>query len=123
MGAEFLVQGTIAPDWIESEGNIKSHHNVALPTDWFWKLWSQARELYKDEVRILGSELGLPEHITQRQPYPGRIGSADCRGYNSEKISICRQANAIVEEEVHKEGLEKLYGSTLRFDQHQSYWC
>ena len=108
VGAEFLVQGTIAPDWIESEGNIKSHHNVALPHGLVLEVVEPIRELYKDEVRILGSELGLPEHITQRQPYPGPGSAVRIAGViTPEKISICRQANAIVEEEVHKEGLDK----------------
>ncbi|HNR26186.1 MAG TPA: glutamine-hydrolyzing GMP synthase [Methanobacteriaceae archaeon] len=108
VGAEFLVQGTIAPDWIESEGNIKSHHNVALPHGLVLEVVEPIRELYKDEVRILGSELGLPEHITQRQPYPGPGLAVRIAGViTPEKISICRQANAIVEEEVHKEGLDK----------------
>jgi GMP synthase (glutamine-hydrolysing) len=108
VGAEFLVQGTIAPDWIESDGNIKSHHNVALPHGLVLEVVEPIRELYKDEVRILGAELGLPEHMTQRQPYPGPGLAVRIAGViTPDKISICRKANAIVEEEVHKEGLDK----------------
>jgi GMP synthase (glutamine-hydrolysing) len=106
--AKFLVQGTIAPDWIESEGNIKSHHNVALPHGLVLEIVEPIRELYKDEVRILGSELGLPKHMTERQPYPGPGLAVRIAGtITPEKINICRKANAIVEEEVVKEGLEK----------------
>ena len=107
-GAEFLVQGTIAPDWIESQGNIKSHHNIALPEGLVLKIVEPIRELYKDEVRIVGRELGIPDDIVERQPYPGpglavRIVGA----LTPEKIEICRKANAIVEEEVKKEGLNE----------------
>ena len=107
-GAEFLVQGTIAPDWIESQGNIKSHHNIALPEGLVLKIVEPIRELYKDEVRIVGRELGIPNDIVERQPYPGpglavRIVGA----LTPEKIEICRKANAIVEEEVKKEGLNE----------------
>jgi GMP synthase (glutamine-hydrolysing) len=107
-GAEFLVQGTIAPDWIESQGNIKSHHNIALPEGLVLKIVEPIRELYKDEVRIVGRELGIPDDIVKRQPYPGpglavRIVGA----LTPEKIEICRKANAIVEEEVKKEGLNE----------------
>lgn len=107
-GAEFLVQGTIAPDWIESQGNIKSHHNIALPEGLVLKIVEPIRELYKDEVRIVGMELGIPNDIVERQPYPGpglavRIVGA----LTPEKIEICRKANAIVEEEVKKEGLNE----------------
>jgi GMP synthase (glutamine-hydrolysing) len=63
VGAEYLVQGTIAPDWIESQGQIKSHHNLALPHGLVLDIVEPIRELYKDEVRIVGSELGLPDEI------------------------------------------------------------
>jgi GMP synthase (glutamine-hydrolysing) len=108
VGAKFLVQGTIAPDWIESEGNIKSHHNVALPHGMVLELVEPIRELYKDEVRIVGAEIGLPTEMVNRQPYPGPGLAVRVAGeLTKDKISICRQANAIVEEEVQKEGLDK----------------
>lgn len=107
-GAEFLVQGTIAPDWIESQGNIKSHHNLALPHGLVLKIVEPIRELYKDEVRIVGKELGIPDEITNRQPYPGPGLAVRIVGdITPEKIDICRKANAIVEEEVKKEGLDE----------------
>ncbi len=106
VGADYLVQGTIAPDWIESQGQIKSHHNLALPHGLVLEIVEPIRELYKDEVRILGSELGLPDEMVQRQPYPGPGLAVRVVGaLNPEKIEICRKANAIVEEEVKKEGL------------------
>ncbi len=76
IGAEYLVQGTIAPDWIESGGGmrdtIKSHHNVGgLPEKMGLKLFEPNRELYKDEVREVAQELGLPREIYRRQPFPG----------------------------------------------------
>ncbi|OYT60800.1 GMP synthase [Euryarchaeota archaeon ex4484_178] len=103
-GAEYLVQGTIAPDWIESGGGlrdtIKSHHNVGgLPENMKLKLVEPLRELYKDEVREIAKYLNL--EIKERQPFPGPglairiIGPID-----EEKIEIVREANAIVEEEV-----------------------
>ncbi|AXV39733.1 glutamine-hydrolyzing GMP synthase [Methanobacterium sp. BAmetb5] len=108
VGAKFLVQGTIAPDWIESEGNIKSHHNVALPHGMVLELVEPIRELYKDEVRIVGAEIGLPTEMVNRQPYPGPGLAVRVAGeLTKDKIRICRQANAIVEEEVQKEGLDK----------------
>lgn len=108
IGAEYLVQGTIAPDWIESDGNIKSHHNLALPHGMVLKLVEPIRELYKDEVRIIGREMGLPEGIVNRQPYPGPGLAVRVAGkITRQKIEICRKANAIVEEEVQKVGLDK----------------
>jgi GMP synthase (glutamine-hydrolysing) len=108
VGAKFLVQGTIAPDWIESQGNIKSHHNVALPHGMVLELVEPIRELYKDEVRIVGAEIGLPTEMVNRQPYPGPGLAVRVAGELTEdKIRICRQANAIVEEEVQKEGMDK----------------
>jgi len=107
VGAEYLVQGTIAPDWIESQGQIKSHHNLALPHGLVLKIVEPIRELYKDEVRIIGSKLGLPDEIINRQPFPGPGLAVRIAGVLSkEKIEICRRANAIVEEEVKREGIE-----------------
>ncbi len=108
LGAECLVQGTIAPDWIESQGQIKSHHNVALPHGLVLEIVEPIRELYKDEVRILGSELGLPDEMVSRQPFPGPGLAVRIVGVlTPEKIKICRKANAIVEEEVSKKGLNE----------------
>lgn len=108
VGAQFLVQGTIAPDWIESEGEIKSHHNLALPHGLVLEIVEPIRDLYKDEVRLIGKELGLPSEIVDRQPYPGPGLAVRVIGkITPQKIEICRKANAIVEEEVHKAGLEE----------------
>lgn len=108
VGADFLVQGTIAPDWIESHGDIKSHHNLALPHGMVLELVEPIRELYKDEVRIVGSKLGLPDEMVNRQPYPGPGLAVRIAGQITlDKIEICRKANAIVEDEVQKAGLDK----------------
>ncbi|MGA3192947.1 MAG: glutamine-hydrolyzing GMP synthase [Candidatus Bathyarchaeia archaeon] len=104
--ARFFVQGTIAPDWIESGGGlrdrIKSHHNVGgLPEKIEFEIVEPLRDLYKDEVRIVGQELGLPKHIYERQPFPGPglavriLGEAD-----PDSARIVREACAIVEEEI-----------------------
>lgn len=106
--AEFLVQGTIAPDWIESEGGIKSHHNVAgLPSGMILKLVEPLRDLYKDEVRKVARELGLPESVSERMPFPGPGLAVRVIGeLTPEKIAILKEANAIVEEEIRKAGLK-----------------
>lgn len=107
-GEEVLVQGTIAPDWIESEGAIKTHHNIALPSGMVLEVVEPLRELYKDEVRILARELGLPDKIANRQPFPGPGLAVRILGeITEEKLEVCREANAIVEEEIEKEGLNK----------------
>ncbi|WP_292460382.1 glutamine-hydrolyzing GMP synthase [Methanothermococcus sp.] len=107
-GEEVLVQGTIAPDWIESEGAIKTHHNIALPSGMVLEVVEPLRELYKDEVRILAKELGLPDKIANRQPFPGPGLAVRILGeITEEKLKVCREANAIVEEEIEKEGLDK----------------
>lgn len=107
-GAKFLVQGTIAPDWIESEGKIKSHHNLALPHGMVLELVEPVRELYKDEVREIGRELGLPDSIVDRQPFPGPGLAVRVVGkLSKEKLAICRKANKIVVDEIEKEGLNE----------------
>jgi GMP synthase (glutamine-hydrolysing) len=106
--AKFLVQGTIAPDWIESMGGIKSHHNVAgLPSGMVLKLVEPLRDLYKDEVRKVARELGLPSSISERMPFPGPGLAVRVLGeITPEKVAIVKEANAIVEEEIRKAGLK-----------------
>lgn len=106
--AEFLVQGTIAPDWIESDGGIKSHHNVAgLPSDMALKLCEPLRDLYKDEVRKVARALRLPESVSERMPFPGPGLAVRVIGeVTPEKVAIVKEANAIVEEEIIRAGLK-----------------
>jgi len=106
--AEFLGQGTIAPDWIESgsglRDTIKSHHNVGgLPKEMKLKLVEPLRELYKDEVRQVARELGLPPEISERQPFPGPGLAVRIMGEaTKENAEIIREACAIAEEEIEK---------------------
>jgi GMP synthase (glutamine-hydrolysing) len=105
IGADTLIQGTIYPDRIESDGGIKSHHNVGgLPTQMeFAKIVEPIRDLYKDEVREVARALSLPLEISERMPYPGPGLSVRIVGeVTKEKLAIVRKANAIVEEEVNK---------------------
>ncbi len=101
--AAFLIQGTIAPDWIESGGmgrdTIKSHHNVGgLPEKMHLKLCEPLRELYKHEVRMVGKELGLPESVYQRQPFPGPgLGVRIVGEVSAEKVLIVQEACDITE--------------------------
>ncbi|MCS3901077.1 glutamine-hydrolyzing GMP synthase [Methanococcus voltae] len=107
-GEEVLIQGTIAPDWIESEGEIKTHHNIALPSGMVLDVVEPIRELYKDEVRQVAVELGLPDNVAFRQPFPGPGLAVRILGeITEEKLEICKEANAIVSEEIEKEGLDK----------------
>jgi GMP synthase (glutamine-hydrolysing) len=105
-GAKFLIQGTIAPDWIESGGlgrdTIKSHHNVGgLPEKMDLKLCEPLRELYKHEVRMVGKALGLPEPIYNRQPFPGPALAVRIVGEITEdKVRIVQGACEIVEMEL-----------------------
>jgi GMP synthase (glutamine-hydrolysing) len=113
--AEFLVQGTLYPDLIESGGVdgtaavIKSHHNVGgLPEDMRLALIEPLRELFKDEVRRLGLELGLPEEMVWRQPFPGPgLGVRIIGEVTPEKVGLLQDADAIVREEIAAAGLER----------------
>ena len=113
--AKFLVQGTLYPDVIESGGQdgtasvIKSHHNVGgLPEDMKLKLVEPLRALFKDEVRSLGSQLGLPDEIIWRQPFPGPgLGVRIIGEVTPDKVAILQNADFIVREEIRSAGLER----------------
>ncbi len=108
----FLVQGTLYPDVVESGGGvtagIKSHHNVGgLPDDLQFELVEPLRTLFKDEVRAIGAELGLPKEIVQRQPFPGPgLGIRIVGAVNKERLDLLRKADAIVREELSAAGLD-----------------
>ncbi|WNM23978.1 glutamine-hydrolyzing GMP synthase [Demequina capsici] len=111
---EFLVQGTLYPDVVESGGgegaaNIKSHHNVGgLPDDLQFSLVEPLRTLFKDEVRAVGRELGIPEEIVGRQPFPGPgLGIRIIGEVTWERLEILRAADAIAREELTKAGLDQ----------------
>ena len=111
---KFLVQGTLYPDVVESGGgdgaaNIKSHHNVGgLPEDIKFQLIEPLRTLFKDEVRAIGTELGLPDDIVWRQPFPGPgLGIRIIGEITKERLDLLREADAIAREELSKAGLDR----------------
>jgi GMP synthase (glutamine-hydrolysing) len=111
---DFLVQGTLYPDVVESGGgtgtaNIKSHHNVGgLPDDLQFALVEPLRALFKDEVRKVGLELGLPEAIVWRQPFPGPgLGIRIVGEVTAERLDVLREADAIAREELTAAGLDR----------------
>ena len=106
-GIEFLAQGTIYPDIIESDG-VKAHHNIGgLPEDMQFELVEPLKFLYKDEVRVVGKALGLPDGMVYRQPFPGPGLGVRCLGaITRDRLEAVRESDAILREEFAKNGLE-----------------
>ncbi|MCI9476077.1 MAG: glutamine-hydrolyzing GMP synthase [Emergencia sp.] len=106
-GIEFLAQGTIYPDILESDG-VKAHHNVGgLPEDLQFELVEPVKLLFKDEVRVVGKALGLPDNMVFRQPFPGPGLGVRCLGaITRDRLEAVRESDAIVREEFAKNGLE-----------------
>ncbi len=106
-GIEFLAQGTIYPDILES-GPVKAHHNVGgLPEDLKFELVEPLKFLYKDEVRVVGKQLGLPDNMVYRQPFPGPGLGVRCLGaITRDRLEAVRESDAILREEFAKNGLE-----------------
>ncbi len=106
-GIDFLAQGTIYPDILES-GPVKAHHNVGgLPEDLKFELVEPLKFLYKDEVRVVGKELGLPDGMVYRQPFPGPGLGVRCLGaITRDRLEAVRESDAILREEFAKNGLE-----------------
>ena len=106
-GIEFLAQGTIYPDILESDG-VKPHHNVGgLPEDLQFELVEPVKLLFKDEVRVVGKALGLPDSMVYRQPFPGPGLGVRCLGaITRDRLEAVRESDAILREEFAKNGLE-----------------
>ncbi|MBP5195757.1 MAG: glutamine-hydrolyzing GMP synthase [Lachnospiraceae bacterium] len=107
-GIKFLAQGTIYPDILESEKGIKAHHNVGgLPKELDFELVEPVKLLYKDEVRVVGKALGLPDNMVYRQPFPGPGLGVRCPGaITRDRLEAVRESDAILREEFAKNGLE-----------------
>ncbi len=107
-GIEFLAQGTIYPDIIESDG-VKAHHNVGgLPEDLQFELVEPLKLLFKDEVRVVGKALGLPDGMVYRQPFPGPGLGVRCLGaITRDRLEAVRESDAILREEFHNAGLDQ----------------
>ena len=107
-GISFLAQGTIYPDILESEAGVKAHHNVGgLPEDLNFELVEPVKLLFKDEVRVVGRQLGLPASMVDRQPFPGPGLGVRCTGaITRDRLEALREADAIVREEIDAAGLD-----------------
>ena len=107
-GIDFLAQGTIWPDILESEKGIKAHHNAGgLPEDMKFELVEPVKILFKDEVRVVGKQLGLPDGMVYRQPFPGPGLGVRCTGaITRDRLEAVRESDAILREEFAKAGLE-----------------
>ncbi|MBO4636107.1 MAG: glutamine-hydrolyzing GMP synthase [Clostridiales bacterium] len=107
-GIKFLGQGTIWPDILESEAGIKAHHNAGgLPEELNFELVEPVRILFKDEVRVVGKELGLPDNMVYRQPFPGPGLGVRCPGaITRDRLEAVRESDAILREEFARNGLE-----------------
>ena len=107
-GVKFLAQGTIYPDILESEKGVKAHHNVGgLPEDLKFELVEPVKLLFKDEVRVVGRELGLPESMVDRQPFPGPGLGVRCLGaITRDRLEAVRESDAILREEFANNGLQ-----------------
>ena len=105
---KFLGQGTIYPDILESEAGVKAHHNVGgLPEDLDFELVEPVKLLFKDEVRVVGKQLGLPDNMVYRQPFPGPGLGVRCTGaITRDRLEALREADAIVREEIDAAGLD-----------------
>ena len=106
-GISFLAQGTIYPDILESEAGVKAHHNVGgLPKDLNFELVEPVKLLFKDEVRVVGKALGLPNNMVYRQPFPGPGLGVRCTGaITRDRLEAVRESDAILREEFEKAGL------------------
>ena len=122
-GVRFLAQGTIWPDILESEGGIKAHHNAGgLPEDLQFELVEPVRILFKDEVRIVGTALGLPDSMVNRQPFPGPGLGVRCLGaITRDRLEALREADAIVREELDAYN-ERLFEKTGERNSEHSCW-
>lgn len=107
-GIEFLAQGTIYPDILESEKGVKAHHNVGgLPEDLKFELVEPVKLLFKDEVRVVGKALGLPDNMVYRQPFPGPGLGVRCLGaITRDRLELVRESDAILRDEFAKNGLQ-----------------
>ena len=107
-GIEFLAQGTIYPDILESADGVKAHHNVGgLPEDLQFELVEPVKLLFKDEVRVVGKALGLPDGMVYRQPFPGPGLGVRCLGaITRDRLEAVRESDAILREEFAKNGLQ-----------------
>ena len=134
-GIEFLAQGTIYPDILES-GPVKAHHNVGgLPEDLQFELVEPLKFLFKDEVRVVGSALGLPDNMVYRQPFPGPGLGVRCLGaITRDRLEAVRESDAILREEFARNGLEgkvwqyftaipDLKSVGVRGDRRADEWC